>query len=653
MQRFIATDFRRFSAALAATLIATACLPATLMAELVLVEDGASRAPIVLFEDAPPKTREAAEELALYIEKISGARPELIEGKPDPLPEHAIWVGYQPVLDSLFPQQDFDFAHPEQILIAANDDHLVLAGRDRWDPDKLVITGRKFHVEGKQQEYGTVNAVFTFLEDYLDVRWLWPGELGIDIVEQKTIRFEPFATRYHPQIRARAGMFPYSEYGVDLPRGRSGDWMRHQRVQLDSLDVPGGHAFDDWWDRFGEERRELFALQPNGTRGPINSARTVKLCLSNPAVVDQWLKDVRAQLEQDPNQRLFNASPNDGWASGHCICEDCRAWDHPDGELRTFQWEGIGQQYVALSDRHVTFANRCARRLNEEYPDKDYYVVMLAYGHSRPAPIEARPDDNVIISSVANFFLRSDATDRGSSNDTPHRVQLAHWAKVTPNLMWRPNLGGLAGYKQGQLDVSITQAIDDIKYVADRGTMAFFFDRFWEHWATQGPVYYVTTQLAWDPSQDAQAIMDDYYQRGFGPAAKTIETYWDHVEQSREALNSSGRPQPEIYDQAFFDTMYGLLDKAAEQLADAPAKYRQRIDFVRAGLDYQRLMVDIRALMARYRDSDNQDTEAANKVRENWTRIMQIAERHPYAININPLKPQNDRMRGLHPDYEH
>ncbi|MDZ7620175.1 MAG: hypothetical protein U1E05_24505 [Patescibacteria group bacterium] len=62
-------------------------------AKLVLVENGASRVPIVVFEGAPPMTRRAAEELAEYIEKISGAKPEVIEGCPDPVPASAIWSG--------------------------------------------------------------------------------------------------------------------------------------------------------------------------------------------------------------------------------------------------------------------------------------------------------------------------------------------------------------------------------------------------------------------------------------------------------------------------------------------------------------------------------------------------------------------------------
>lgn len=198
---------------------------------LVLVEEGLSRAPIVIFENAPPKTRRAADELAEYIEKVSGARPEVIEGAPDPLPERAIWVGYQPVLDRLFPDLDFNLQQPEGILISASDNHLVIAGRDRWDPEHWVVQGRNWEVVGVQREYGTVNAVYTFLQDYLDVRWIMPGAFGIDIQPRETLAFTPFVYRYHPQFRMRSNLFRLSELGDS--RGMSHAWTRFQRLQLD------------------------------------------------------------------------------------------------------------------------------------------------------------------------------------------------------------------------------------------------------------------------------------------------------------------------------------------------------------------------------------------------------------------------------------
>ncbi|MCA1808695.1 MAG: DUF4838 domain-containing protein, partial [Lentisphaerae bacterium] len=315
-----------FERVVLAVLFMGAGLPAV-MADLVLVENGQSYAPIVVFDGAPPMTRRAADELAGYMEKISGIRPEVIEGCPEPLPQHAIWVGYQPALNKIFPEIDFNFQHPEEILIAANDKHLVIAGRDRWDPERLVVDGRFHKIDGLQQEYGTINAVYTFIQDYLDVRWLWPGAMGEDIIKQDTLACAPFAMRHHPQIRSRGGMFPYSQLG--RASGANSDWVRRQRVQLDSLQIPAqGHAFGDWWAKYHKDHPEYFALQPDGTRGggdqPFPGERTVKMCKSNPGLWEQWLQEVAQQLENNPLQTVFDAAANDGGRSGYCGCENCR-----------------------------------------------------------------------------------------------------------------------------------------------------------------------------------------------------------------------------------------------------------------------------------------------------------------------------------------
>lgn len=117
----------------------------------------------------------------------------------------------------------------------------------------------------------------------------------------------------------------------------SGPWMRFQRLQLDSLNVPGGHPLKDWRDRFHEDHPEYFALHPGGDRRVFPRPDRAKLCRSNPGVWDQWLAEVAAKLAEDPNQTVFGAQPNDSWLNGHCFCEGCRAWDHPDGEKRRFR----------------------------------------------------------------------------------------------------------------------------------------------------------------------------------------------------------------------------------------------------------------------------------------------------------------------------
>ena len=251
-------------------------------APLVLVDKGASLAPIIVFSNAPPRTRQVADELAAYIEKISGVKPQVIEGLPNPVPAHAIWVGYQPKLKELFPKTDFDFKHPEEILIACDGKNLVIAGRDRWDPQHLAVIDRfnKPNLKDWQQEFGTINAVFTFLQEDLDVRWLWPGAIGEDIIKKEKIAFAPFEYRYHPQIRMRGGILSESA-PYNIRTEGTYEWGRFQRMQLDSSNrgiLFVTHCFGDWWDRFHETHPEYFALQPDGTRSGYPGHGGEKIC---------------------------------------------------------------------------------------------------------------------------------------------------------------------------------------------------------------------------------------------------------------------------------------------------------------------------------------------------------------------------------------
>lgn len=628
--------------------------------KLFLVKNGTNAVPIVLVDKAPPYLVRETNDLADYIYKISGSRPKILVGTPSPLPSNAIWVGYQPKLKELFPDQDFSFKYPEEILITANDKNLAIVGRDVWTPQGLKKVINRNQLDGFQREYGTINAVYTFIQDYLNVRWLWPGELGEDVIKNPTVALAPFTYRYHPQIRARGSVFQYSSLAPAGGYGHSQDWSLHQRLQLDSFPFDGGHGFGDWYGRFGKTHPEYFALQPDGTRKPFAGLPgTEKLCHSEPGVLAQWLVEVQEQIKSDPDRFVFNASPNDGWASGQCVCARCRAWDNPKGELREFVWKGKKEEHPALSDRDVTFANLCAAELKKRYPDKEYYVYMLSYGHSRPAPIAAKPADNVIIGAVANFLMDKDEIEAGSIHANSKYIdQFAGWGKVTKNLFWRPNTGNIYGWTYGMPFVPLDEVIADWKLVAGNNTKGIYIDMVWEHWATQGPLYYLMGLLTWNPELDGQAVFEDYCQRGFGPAAGDVKSYWRLMEKAaldyrdfkkKNKLSKEEHDFSVCYNKELFDQAYKLLDQAAAKTASADVKYSQRVAFVRSGLDFTKLMVDTSNLMNKYIKSGQKDEAAKAAVLENWKKMEALCKANPTGFNWGALRPST-RSVGLHPD---
>lgn len=612
------------------------------LAGVVLVEDGKGQIPVVLTDNTTPYLEEAVDELISYIGKISGAKLNLVRGNSPMVPESAIWIGFQPPLKELFPDIDFEFENPEEILISANEQHLVIAGRDRWQKEYLQVKGRNFDIEGRQEEYGTINAIYTFIQKYLDVRWFWPGESGEDVPAQKTITFEPFRYRHVPQFRQRNQMFRLSALGDS--RGHSHNWVRRQRVQLDSFSADSSHAFSTWWAKYHETHPDYFALQPDGTRSGFPGPGKAKICQSNPAVWEQWLQNVAATLETTPYKKDFSASPNDSYHRGHCVCENCRAWDNPDANLLTYTWQGISQEYVALSDRQVTFANTLGRLLKERFPGQNLTVDMHAYGHYRDAPVAAVPDDNVIISSVANIFYGNPEMNAN------HKKQFAAWAKVAPRLIVRPNLWQNIS-RLGLPEFDIPTTVAGMRFLAENRCMGIYFDTLWEHWASHGIAYYLLAQLAWDPLQDWEALLEDYYIRGFGPAAEEIHGYWTSLSSSYAEF--AQQPSPRLArltpEAPVFQSYPAVLGRANEHLKRAAelagdSIYGERVAFLQAGCDLSRLLIEMWELSL-HEKIDGKDHREERQA--NWDKVLDLVEKHPLALNFGFTRSAATKMNLL------
>lgn len=602
--------------------------------------------PIYVFPDAPPRTRACAEDLADYLQKITGRRPELIFWAPLKVPERAIWVGVQPIVKRVFPDLDLTFQHPEEILIHAEGEHTLIAGHDRWLKDKMFMQGRDKAVQNVQQEYGTCNAIYTFLQQYLDVRWLGPGDLWTDYKQRADLSLPAIHYRYHPQFRSREGILRL----MSLTENRKVNpdeeaWVRRQRLSYNSLVMDGGHGFTDWWEKYHKEHPEYFALLPNGKREPIKDPKHIKLCVSNPEVWKQWMVEVRLTLRENPSQEIFNASPNDGWTRGQCTCASCRAWDVVSMTDRS----------PNFADRNIRFANELARLLRVEYPDKDYYVKMSAYGnYARKLPVKTKIDDNVLIAAVHSFYTR-DA--RIEEDYQLLREQFVGWNRISPHVVWRVNLPNYAGHPQGMPDIALKQSYDDIQFAAKQGVSGFWVDTYWGHWSTQLPQYYLLGQLVWDPSRSYADIMDDFYTRAYGPAAPVMTAYWDLMEQTRSKLITTYPDEYSfarmhlVYDQQWVNGAKQMLTQALALVRD-DQKLQQRIKFHQTGLEMVEIMLELRRLKREFEQGETGPAIKA-KIDQLWKKAQAKMDAVPdNAFNKGYLFKDTDsgKTRNMHYD---
>jgi len=561
-------------------------------------------APIIVASDAPPNTLGAVDELARLIEASSGKRPAILKGAPSPLPSTAIWIGRHKEMERVMPGTNFELSKPEETLIVSSGGHVAILGNDKVVDDLQVASG-------------TANAIYTFIQKDLGVRWLWPGTSGEVVPEKKTISIPPGETRYAPAFLQR-----------DLFTGEKGwspnlkDWCIRQRLYFDSLNVPRGHSFYEWWDRYHETHPEYFALQPDGTRSGYPQPRRAKVSEGEPAVWKQWLENVAVEFQADPMTRVFGASQNDSSNSGICMDPRSVAWDHPEGPLQKYIWEGKVDNYVAMSDRMVRFLNTLGGLLEKRFPGENLQVMGMAYGPSKPGPREAIPAANVVIGYVGQFPTAGDAQRK------LEKEQFAEWAKKSHTMVFRPNLFYYSGGWHGLPVITPRLVEDDFCFLAENNCRGILVDGVPLHWGTQGLQYYVMAQLMWDPFQKADAMVEEFCRLGFGPAAETMKTYFGLMEKAQMAtLNHaewlagmgvvknilSETILPGAYHEKMLDEADRLITRAGEQLAKSPPIYRERLELVARAQEYTRMMMKTLLAMNEVRRSGGKNYQAVEE----------------------------------------
>jgi len=579
--------------------------------EMVWITDGTSHAPVILSPDASEETKHAAGVLVEYVGKISGVRPDLLTTLPDPRPVHAVYVGMQPSLKTVFPEADLEFRQPEEILLLSDGKNVLIAGRDKM-------------AGSEQLEYGTANAVYTFLQKQLGVRWLWPGPLGEDVPTRRTLAIPILNFRYAPQFRVRK-FYP----------GQPKEWFRLQRAELDSLDWNGGHAFTKWWDAYHQTHPEYFARQPDGSRDAVPDAKNVKIAVAEPKVWKQWLDNIEDILRENPAQITFSASPNDGSIMGEDVSPEARAWDHPKGEKMKLYGKGGAYEAVALSDRYVKFWNILGRGLKKRYPDRDFMVAAMAYGPYKNPPIEARLDDNIIIGYVGHFPLANDAVT------AKEKAAWKGWADNASKMVFRPNLFHYSGGWLGLPTIAVRRTANDFRFLTENSCIGLQVDTLPRSWATQGLQFYVMVQLVYDPFQNVEELLTDYFARGFGLAAGEVREYFVIMEEAHEKVleriqHSSGMAKQalEIYPQVYTPELLSRATRALDRAVVLAKEgiFSQRVDFIRNGLEFTRTQIEIITTMAKVRVSAGKDAEAVRRAIALCERRDELSAKYPYGV---------------------
>lgn len=508
----------------ALVLCAATLLRAAAAESLQVADNGRALAPVVVSANASDATRAVATELADYLARMSGAKFEVQTGDGS----RGI------VLGTLAEFPNASLAKPLEVRNSYDGKEAFAI---RTEKDRVLLLGAT--------DLGASHAAFRLLE-HLGCRWFFPAPEWEIVPTQRALSVSLEETD-RPRILARRIWYGYGVFNdKGHPRGGSAmkdyeAWARHNRM-ASSFRVNAGHAWQSIIlanKKVFEEHPEYLALV-KGKRGG------EQLCVSNPEVQRLATEWALAFLEKFPDREMVSMECSDG--VGHCECENCF-------------------KLGSISNRVFGLANHVAREVARKHPGK--MVGCLAYAHhSEPPSFALEP--NLYVQLTAGFTY----------GRYTHDELLELWPQKCSNLglyeyfsVWPWDFDRLPGGNGANL--TRTKSVID-RYMKAGATS--FDAESGNNWGVHGRGYYIANKLLWNPDADVNALLADFYEKAFGPAAPAMKRYYERVAPDSEPLLSRG-----LIGEAFRD-----VEEAARSAKDRP-DVQARLDQMKHYLRYVQL----------------------------------------------------------------
>ena len=541
----------------------TRCILVTVCSYLVcltasaqLVEEGTSDYRIYSSPAATKTEQYAAQELQDYVERISGCRLPIVHDRivrNSGADAKLIYVGFQDVPAAVRGDlKPGSFGKEEYIIKSVGDAILIAGGGPR----------------------GTLYGVIGLLRDHLGCRWYTRDVTKIP--QSTTIHLGDVADRQAPVFAYRE---PYYRECYDT------DFAVHNRINPSGAPIPadkGGsfivypfvHTFNHLVsvEKYFGEHPEYFSLV-DGKRQ--NKHFGAQLCLTNPAVVRIATATVLRWIEEHPEANVFSVDQNDGY--GYCECENCAALDEAEG---------------SQSGTVLHFVNQIADVVADAHPD--VRLQTLAYVYSEVPPKTIKPRPNVTIRMCHYDYCEAHAI--GQCDDhLPFVERLEAWSEITDSIsIWDyytdfrhylipyPNFESVINHPRFYAEHNCTGLFAQGNNVQRDGGGEFSSLRAW-----------VFAQLMWDPYQDGHALIDEFVENVYGPAAPFIAEYIELAHESVQPQDMRFSIFADPTQMAFltpeFMAQAEALFRKAEAAAQGDSALLRRVELAHLPVHYARL----------------------------------------------------------------
>lgn len=446
-----------------------------------LVRDGRALVPIVVAPGSSEAMKQSAEELAGYLQKITGAE-FAIEESTEP---RGITLGTL----AQFPVKDLE----AELAIKETYDGLEAFAIRSGDGVVRLLANT---------DLGVSHAVYRFLE-LLGCRWFYMAPEWEVVPENKNLSFALNETT-RPDFWSRDIWFDRMTQKGDPDDPNALEvfkkWARANRM-ADSLKVNITHR----WHAIPGEYKEEFEAHPeyfalvDGKRTP------PQFCVTNPGLLKIMVRYANDYFAKNPDADMVSLDPAD--QAGWCTCDDCSKLGHH-------------------SNQPFFLANVVARELKKSQPGK--FVGLLAYSwYSQPPDFELEPNVYVQLTSGMN-----------ASKFTFDEL-FAQWIKKCQHM------GIYEYYSYWEMDrnmIPATSRVNRFGELEDRmrrfqkNNVNSISAQASNNWGVNGLAYYLGNKLMWSTSASLDALKADFFDKAFGPAAEPMARYFNRLDLSNAPL---------------------------------------------------------------------------------------------------------------------
>lgn len=521
-----------------------------LVHQLLLVKNGQPASVLVLSKNAAAEEQEAANEIQSFVQKISGAKLEIVTAEQ----------GFQqriPVLIGAAAPADLERSIREK-------------GNDPYS-FALVVDANKISLRGLTPA-GTRVAAYELLEQ-LGVRWFMPGDLGtvvpnnktIQLADQKTIQVPSFAARWTTSARNSKKL--------------GEEWM--QRVRMGGPNFPSSHGIsieEKGANQGGGKKgagnvKTLFEEHPEYYALVDGKRKASQLCISNPDVLIRAIATTKQYFQKNPDAEWIGMGPNDG--RGFCECDNCKALDAGD-------YDPIAHQ-VSMTDRYVGFFNKVLEGIKNEFPAKK--IGFYAYAAYMRPPVKVKPDPKIVPATAVIGLCRLHGMGNPICPEKSYEKQLTtDWGKVVPEVYNRGYWYNLSD--PGLPFFMISRVKNEIPIGKTLGIHGWRVETS-DNLAAELPSVYVASKLMWNDKTNVNELMTDFCQKFFGPAALPMRRYIDLMDQAlynADYHTGSSWDFPHIYNKQVCNIAQAALNQA-RKLAPTGI-YAKRVDMYFKDFNY-------------------------------------------------------------------